>query len=249
MAREYRSKMGYLPKADIQDRIDANLLDAYDYVYATDTHELCIISPSLEIVPVKTQFDVYASLGEANAAINALSYTYAGEIVMIQTELDGLKPYVVNYSDTEHKFYAVAASDGHSSAIVDYDLAENRPIDNVTFINGDVNVADLTNGYYRITGSYRICASDPTLRITTDKILFCVWHDKENYDIVYVTEFGDRIKFYTCTNDVFVSDRYVLASELEDKIIEVLDENVDEYIDENVEENTCTEADINNLFS
>ena len=247
MAREYRSKMGYLRKDDIQTKIDAGVIDAYDYIYTTDTHELYIISATLQIIPVKSRFDVYESVAIAEETINTLSYTYSGQIVMIQTELDGIKPFVVNYNAETEKYYVLEANGGHSSAIVDYNLSENHPIDNI--VGNDTVLSHLANGTYSVTGSYRICESDPTIRVISDKVLFTIWHDKEDDRIVYVTEFGDRIKFYTCSDEIFITDRYVLASELEDKIIEVLDENIDEYIDENIDENTVTPEDIDSLFS
>ena len=246
-----RSKMGYLETLqDVQDRIDSHKLNQYDFVFVKNTRQLCIISPELEILPCRTQFDCYANESEANIAINKASYTYEGEIVMVQTELDGLKPYVVN-KDGEGKFYVLAASAGHIQAITDYDLAIHTPIKNITAEN-EVLICDLTNGYYTVLGNYRFSEDDPTHRISTSRILFAVEHETtdDNVDVCYITEFNPyRIKFYTVSQGFFSNDKYVLESELETYIANYLDNNIDDYVDDYVDQNDATEDQINSLFS
>lgn len=249
MAREYRSKMGYLPKDQITDRINQGLLDKYDYVFCTDTQELVIISDTHEICPVKARFDTYATESEANIQINKKSDTYNGQIVMIFDTTDGWKPYVVNTNEN-NKFYVIAVTAGHSHAIVDYNLALNIPIINITATN-EILLKDLDNGYYKVEGAYRFSEDDPTHRIATNKILFAIEHeiDENSNDICYITEFGAyRIRFYTIAPGYFNPDKYVLQSELEAIMAQYLDDNLDGYVDEYVNDNTATDSDINDLF-
>ena len=245
-----RSKMGYLETLqDVQDRIDSHKLNQYDFVFITSTRQLCIISPELEILPCRTQFDCYANESEANIAINKASYTYEGEIVMVQTPEDGIRPFVVQLNN-EGKYHVVNVNSGHSSEIVDYNLAENIPITNI-YADNEIFISDLTDGYYMVIGNYRFSEDDPTHRMTSKRLLFAVEHEttEDNIDICYVTEFGSyRTKVYTIVPGYFNEDRYVLRSELESIIQEYLDDNVDGYIADYIADHFAESQDIEDLF-
>lgn len=250
MSKYNRSKMGYLKTmADVQDRIDSHLLDQFDYVFITDSRQLCIISEDLEILPCRTQFDCYANESEANIAINKASYTYEGEIVMVQTGEDGIRPYVVQLNN-EGKYHVVNVNSGHSTEIIDYNIAENIPITNV-YADNEIFISDLTDGYYMVIGNYRFSEDDPTHRMTSRRKLFAVEHEvtEDNIDICYVTEFDAyRTKVYTIVPGYFNEDRYVLRSELESIIKEYLDGNVDGYIEDYIGTHLATNQDIQDMF-
>ena len=249
MARELRSKMGYLLKSEIQDRIDNSKLDKYDYVFAKDTNELFIIDEELNIRPTRYQFDVFENQTIADVQINTTPTTYAGEIVMVQTEEDGIKPYVVNYDEINERYYTLPANSGHISAIVDYNTVENTPIKNIQ-ADTEILLSELTDGYYMVKGMYRICDSDGTHRMTGTPVLFSVLHEViDSKNCVFITEFNSRrIKLYTVIDNVHEEDSYVLTSQLGDQIREIVEEEMDDHIEEYINDHFATDEDINDLF-
>lgn len=248
--RKFRSKQAYIKSTEILAKINDGTLDQYDIVYCSDTRQACYIDGKKVPHFVNYKFDIYADEASANIAINNLDYTYVGQIVMVETEEDGLKPYIVNINEDD-EFYVIAASAGHSSAIIDYNSAENTPIKNIV-ADTEIILADLDDGYYSLIGSYRMSNDDPTHRMTSSRILFNISHgiDGNRHRITYILELkADRIKLYSATYDGLVEDRYVLNSEFNDKVIDVIDDNVDQNISNYVDTNAATDADINNLFS
>ena len=250
MSSYNRSKLGYLETLqDVQDRIADHRLDQFDLVFLSKTNQLCIINPDLEIITCKTQFECYANESEANIAINRESYAYEGMIVMVQTELDGLRPYVCQL-DSNNKLHVVAVNSGHSTAIADYNTLENIPVENITATN-EILISDLTDGYYMVVGNYKISADDPTHRMTSKKLLFGVHHQTtpQHVDVVYITEFNSvRIKFYTVIPGSINEDHYVLESELEECVQTYLDTHADTYVGDYIDDHQATTQDIDNLF-
>ncbi len=244
-----RSKLAYFKSAEIQAKINDGSLDEYDLVYCPDTREIVMLDSHKVPHVSKSRFDVYPNETMANATINTLSYTYAGQIVMIDTNEDGLKPYVVNLN-ASNQYYVVPANSGHSQAIVDYNLAENIPIINIV-ADEEIILADLADGYYSIIGSYRISNTDPTHKMTAKRIVFCISHETDSHgqSVIEITEFkGSGIKLYTVTQSETIEDRYVKLSEFDSMAKEYVDDNVDENISDYIDNNVASKADINSLF-
>lgn len=245
-----RSKLAYFKSTEIQAKINDGSLDEYDLVYCPDTREIVMIDSHKIPHASKSRFDVYPNETMANATINTLSYTYAGQIVMVDSDEDGLKPYVVNLNSNTNQYYVIPANSGHSQAIVDYNLAENIPIINIV-ADEEILLADLADGYYSVIGSYRISDTDPTHKMSAKRIVFCISHkqDSEGKTIVEITEFkGTGIKIYTVTQAETIEDEYVKLSEFNAMAKEYVDDNVDENISDYIDNNVATDADIDKLF-
>lgn len=251
MAKDNRSKQAYIKSTEIQAKLNEGILDQYDIVYCSDTHQACYIDGKKIPHFVNYRFDIYQDIASAELAINNLDYTHEGQIVMIYTLEDGIKPYVVNVNGSG-SYYVTATTSGHIDAIVDYDKADNIPIVNIT-ANEEIILSELPNGYYKIVGNYIFSPLDTTHRMLVSKTLFVIEHVIENsVNITYITQIKaskiDRYKVIEGEAEI-VEDRYVLYSELTQKIDEEMDDKVDTYIDNYVEDHETTEEDISNLFN
>ena len=197
MAAVKRGKQAYLMSNEIQAKINDGTLDQYDTVFTKDTKEIVYIDKDKVPHSTKSKFDVYSNETIANTTINTLSYTYEGQIVMVFTELDGIKPCVVNLNADTNQYYVIPVNSGHSQMIVDYNNIENVPILNIV-ADTEIVLSNLADGYYSIVGSYQISPDDATHRISTSRILFTIEHEVSHNEIVtYITEIkGKKIKRY-----------------------------------------------------
>ena len=243
-----RARQAYVDYDKIQPLIDAKKLDAYDIVFSKDRNAFYIIGENLDIKPVKSRLDVYDDLSQALITVNSNSDTYVGQIVLVFTQDDGYKPYVVNKDVNDNSYYLIAVNSGHVVGIVKYDDVENVPIQNIVGAT-EIILSDLPDGNYAITGNYRINKNDPTHRMTSRKILYYIETDNNNPTQKFITEInGKNIKFYTCTDLTFSEDQYVLLSELNEQVSSYLDDNLDRYVENCVNENVASTEDIENLF-
>lgn len=242
-----RGKQAYLNYNQIQSYIDQNLLDSYDEVFAKDRGIKYYIDDNHNIVEIKSTNDVFNSELEALTKLNSLgSDYYVGQIISIKSDEEYIG-YIVNYNTTTKQYSIAKICD----RMIDYNKLENIPIINIV-ANDPIVLSDLDDGYYSIVGSYQISPDDTTHRIATSKVSFIIEHDvdKDNNAITYITEQkSKRIKHYIAKEGELIEDGYVLASDLEQEIIDVIDDNVDKNISEYVDNNQATSDDISNLFS
>lgn len=243
-----RARQAYVDYDKIQPLIDAQKLDAYDIVFSKDRSAFYIIGESLDIKPVKSRLDVYDDLSQALIAVNSNSDTYVGQIVLVLTQDDGYKPYVVNKDASNPSYRLVAVNSGHIVGTVKYDDVENVPIQNIVGTT-EIILSDLPDGNYAVMGNYRIDGNDPTHRMTSKKIMYYIETDDTDPTKKFITEVkGGSVKFYTCTSAAFAEDQYVLLSEVNAKVATYLDDNLDGYVDDYVNDNTASTEDVEHLF-
>ena len=242
-----RARQAFVDYSQIQPLIDSGKLDSYDYVFSKDRNALYIIDEELNIRPMKSRFDVYPDESTALVEVNKSSDTYPGEIVMIDTPEDGIKPYVVNRND-DGTYRVVPANSGHIEGIVNYNSVENVPIQNINATN-EIIISDLIDGNYAVIGNYRIDANDPTHRMAARRVMFFVETDADNPSIKYITEIkGGRIKLYNCDGVSFDEDKYLLTSEMTTQIDDYLDANLGDKIDDYIGDHAASDEDVQNLF-
>lgn len=239
-----KSKLAYLSYDQIQPRIDSGQLDQYDLIYEKSQHLLYIIDKDMNIVPVKSRIDSYQSEASAITALNSKTDTYEGQIVNILVDGKYI-PYSVNKDVTTERFYIKRIG------IDDYNDLINKPIENIV-ANEEVVLTELDDGVYSLVGNYRISELDETHRMTTSKELFIkeTVTDEDNIEYIHITEIGGKsIKNYICTNVSFIEDRYVLFSELGDKVEDIIQAEVPQMISDYVADHKASETDIQNLFN
>lgn len=238
-----KSKQAYLNYDQIQTYIDNGKLDAYDQIFAKDQKVFYYIDKDLNIVPIQSRIESFESQSDALEYINNNSDTYPGKIINI-FENSEYVPYSVNFNTSTGSYYVTRVS------INDYNELLNKPIINIVSDN-EVVLADLDNGFYTLIGNYRICALDVTHRMTAAKKYFVIEHllGNDNNTITHITEIsGLRVYKYICSDTDFVEDRYVLASEIENNVDEVLDREFDDRADNYIANHEATDQEIRNLF-
>ena len=240
-----KSKLAYLSYDQIQTKIDQGLLDEYDLVFEKYEHVLYILDKDKNIVPVQSRIDSYQSEARAIAALNSKTDTYEGQIVNIL--VDGkYVPYTVNKDSSAvvDSYYITRIS------IDDYNDLINKPIENIV-ANEEVILSELDDGIYSLVGNYRISTLDETHRMITSKefIIKETVTDEDNIDFIHITEIGSKsIKKYVCTEVSFIEDRYVLLSDLGNRIEDIIQAEVPQMIDDYVQTHEATAEDIQNLF-
>nr|DAK81107.1 MAG TPA: hypothetical protein [Caudoviricetes sp.] len=97
MANKY-SKLGYGNAGDVASAIESGKIDGKDLVVTKDTSELYYIKDDKSVQKIQTRTQLFNSPGEAIAALNKSSDTYAGQTVMIRDENGKYQPYTVQAS-------------------------------------------------------------------------------------------------------------------------------------------------------
>lgn len=164
-----RAKWAYLPYDSIQPKIDEGILDQFDVIYTSDSHENLIIAPDLTLWSVRSRIYTFDSVADANTALNTNTDTYKGQIVSILNG-DKYTAYVVN-QDSNGVYSATTLS----AENVDYNNLGNRPIENlVGTLDVPIMIDGLNTGMYKVKGQYKISATDITTYLSTDGDLFIV---------------------------------------------------------------------------
>ena len=164
-----RAKWAYLPYDSIQPKIDEGILDQFDVIYTSDSHENVIITPDLTLWSVKSRIYTFDSVADANTALNTNTDTYKGQIVSILNG-DKYTAYVVN-QDSNGVYSATTLS----AENVNYNNLGNRPIENlVGTLDVSIIVENLDTGMYKIKGQYKIYNGEDTVYLSADGDLFIV---------------------------------------------------------------------------
>ena len=164
-----RAKWAYLPYDSIQPKIDEGILDQFDVIYTSDSHENLIITPDLTLWSVRSRIYTFDSVADANTALNTNTDTYKGQIVSILNG-DKYTAYVVNQDS--NGVYSVTTL---SAENVNYDNLGNRPIENlVGTLDVSIIVENLDTGMYKIKGQYKIYNGEDTVYLSADGDLFIV---------------------------------------------------------------------------
>lgn len=164
-----RAKWAYLPYDSIQPKIDEGILDQFDVIYTSDSHENLIITPDLTLWSVRSRIYTFDSVADANTALNTNTDTYKGQIISILNG-DKYTAYVVN-QDSNGVYSATTLS----AENVDYNNLGNRPIENlVGTLDVSIIVENLDTGMYKIKGQYKIYNGEDTVYLSADGDLFIV---------------------------------------------------------------------------
>ena len=269
-----RAKWAYLSYNSIQSKIDEGVLDSYDIVYTSDTHENLIISPDLTVIPIKSKVYVFNSVDEANNQLNVNTDTYVGQIVSI-LKGDVCKGYIVN-KNVDGVYYV----DALTADNIDYNTLDNRPIINIVgTLDNLIVITALSSGLYKVKGQYKITGLEETTYLSVDGDLFLISTDY----IKRITK--DSINNYIINGDsiikeTYITDEYLLSngytttdyvdskvaaleesikadiqsyveSTVEDVIIQKVDTIIDEQLDAKLNEKIqpVSSDEVTNLFS
>ena len=164
-----RAKWAYLPYDSIQPKIDEGILDQFDVIYTSDSHENLIITPDLTLWSVRSRIYTFDSVADANTALNTNTDTYKGQIVSILNG-DKYTAYVVN-QDSNGVYSATTLS----AENVNYNNLGNRPIENlVGTLDVPIMIDGLNTGMYKVKGQYKIYNGEDTVYLSADGDLFIV---------------------------------------------------------------------------
>lgn len=209
MAKDYsaHTRLMYANYADIAAAITDGKINANDIVFCKDTYEMVLVRSDLTFYPIKSKTYVFNSEDEAVTALNAATDTYAGQIVSILGSNGAYGTYVVNENDGQFEVVSVALS----AMSFDYNQAYHKPIQNVV---GDANavpvIADLGNGVYRITGSYKVIASSDTTVVTSGSAHLVAIDTIGGIQYIRVIT-AARIYDYSIAADGTVTDTFVVT--------------------------------------
>lgn len=273
-----RAKWAYLPYNSIQQKIDEGILDSYDVIYTSDSHENLIITPDLTLWSVRSRIYTFDSVADANTALNTNTDTYKGQIVSI---LNGDKyiAYIVN-QDPNGVYFATALS----AENIDYNTLGNRPIENlVGTLDSPIMISSLNTGIYKVKGQYKISVTDITTYLSTDGDLFIIEESATEKLIKRFTK--DTIQDYVISDSgvekkTYITDKYLtdngysttayidsklvafeetikqdIRTYVEQTVEDVINEKVDEIIDERLDTKLderikgSTDEEVQNFFT
>lgn len=211
MANTYpsHSRLAYANRDAIQAAIDGGKLNANDIVFCKDTHQMIIVRNDLSLFEVKSKLYLFESETEALNTLNTAVDAYSGMIVSILNSKGTYSGYIVN---GEKGNFIVTSLSAIDSTGFDYDQALNRPIVNLI---GDVFnppvLSDMTDGLYKITGSYKIASSLPTIYATSSgHILLIETYENVKY-IKRITAY--KIYDYSIQSDGTVKSTQVITKD------------------------------------
>ena len=211
MANTYpsHSRLAYANRDAIQAAIDGGKLNANDIVFCKDSHQMIIVRDDLSLFEVKSKLYVFDSETEALNTLNTATDSYPGMVVSILNSKGTYSGYVVNGEKGNFTVTSLSAVD---STGFDYDQALNRPI--INLLGDPFNppvLTDMTDGLYKITGSYKIAASLPTIYATSSgHILLIETYENVKY-IKRITAY--RIYDYSIQTDGTVESTQVVTKD------------------------------------
>lgn len=273
-----RAKWAYLPYDSIQPKIDEGILDQFDVIYTSDSHENLIITPDLTLWSVRSRIYTFDSVADANTALNTNTDTYKGQIISILNN-DKYSAYIVN-QDPNGVYFATALS----AENIDYNTLGNRPIENlVGTLDTPIMISSLDTGMYKVKGQYKISATDITTYLSTDGDLFIIEESDTDKLIKRFTK--DTIQDYMISDSgverkTYITDKYLtdngystttyvdsklaafeesirqdirtyVEQTVEDVITEKVDEIIDERLDAKLDERIkgSTDEEVQNFFA
>lgn len=193
-----RVKYAYLNYDDIQERIKNGDIDEYDIVFTKDTHEQYFLREDLSLVNIKARIYRFDSVAIAIEQLNSNTDTYEGQIVAIaDNDLGVYHGYIVNKSGDKYTVLSIA----DSGTVIDYDALSHQPIINKKGTLSDtLIVGNLDNGFYSVSGEYKIFEEHITSFSTSTEHLFAV---EVKEDVKYVKEISaEKITTYTLSDGV-----------------------------------------------
>ena len=246
-----KSKLGYFSTYEVLlNKIAANKVDAYDFCYVQETNTFYILDKDLNPVEFKSRLDSYNTIEDALLDLNSRTDTYEGKIINIY-KVDKYVPYIANIDPISGEYYLLEIST--ISDIYDYDILNNKPIENIVADQEDnVILSELEDGYYNVKGTFKISPTDETIHINTSNILYVIRHEG---DTTYVRSLDAK------TNDVYIVDELgdmtvdevptvEEVNQIVDGILQdFVDNDLDGAIDNHLTEIMASESDIQDLFN
>ena len=238
-----RAKWAYLSYDSIQTKIDDGVLDQFDVIYTSDSHENLIITPDLTLWSVRSRIYTFDSVADANTALNTNTDTYKGQIVSILNG-DKYTAYMVN-QDPNGVYFATALS----AENIDYNTLGNRPIENlVGTLDTPIMISNLDTGMYKVKGQYKISTTDITTYLSTDGDLFIIGKSDAEKFIKRFTK--DTIQDYVISDSgvekkVYVTDKYLIdngystTTYVDSKLTafeETIRQDIQTYVEQTVEQ-------------
>lgn len=205
------SRFVYADYDDIERAINEGELNEFDICIAQDTRELLLIKDDLELLPINSKIYRYTSISEAEAALNAASDTYEGQLVAILSN-GKYVAYIVNRRNDHFAIDSLATV----NMVIDYDEISHTPIINkYGNIGAPIMLSELPDGAYKVTGQYRIAESLVTTFSSASGNLFSVSHNVDFTTIKKITSSEITDYYIDAEGNVSVS-RYVTNQYLAD---------------------------------
>lgn len=238
-----RAKWAYLSYDSIQPKIDEGILDQFDVIYTSDSHENLIITPDLTLWSVRSRIYVFNSVEDANIQLNINTDTYIGQIVSIIID-EVCKGYIVN-KDREGSFYVEALTADN----IDYNTLGNRPVENlVGTLDEPVIITELNSGTYKIKGQYKISDDYGTVFLSSDGDLFLTEKTSTENRIKRITKDtiqdfvisdSDIVKRTYITDEYLTGCGYTTTEYVDNKVLaleESIREDIEAYVEQTVED-------------
>lgn len=188
MSNKYvdHSKFVYKNFDEIQDGINSGELNAWDLVLSKDTKEFILIKEDLNLAPIKSKVYRFLDIESAEIQLNTSADTYGGQVVAILGSNGNYEAYIVNQKSNGR--FKVDPINVYAGSI-DYDTLSHRPIINVESHDffSPVILDTMTEGFYKINGTYKISESIETVFTSYSSLLFWVHREDGN---VYVKRIG-----------------------------------------------------------
>lgn len=211
MAYPKHSRFVYADYEAIERAINEGELNEFDICIAQDTRELLLIKDDLELLPINSKIYRYTSISEAEAALNAASDTYEGQMVAILSN-GKYVAYIVNRKDGRFVIDSLATV----NVVIDYDEISHIPIINKYGSIGEpIMLSELADGTYKVSGQYRIAETLATVFSSANGNLYNVSHNGDTTTVKKITSSEIVDYFINAEGQVSVS-RYVTTQYLAD---------------------------------
>lgn len=164
MARSYdlHSRIVYANYNDIQNAVDNGILNANDIIFCKDTREMIIVRDNGQFMKVDSRHYRFENRDLALEYLNKSNDTYDGQIISIRNTYTGnYDGYIVNQNGSTYTVKSLSVAD---AVEFDYNKALNKPIDVLTgTVFSPVIVSDLSDGFYKVTGAYKLSSDVVTV--------------------------------------------------------------------------------------
>lgn len=251
------SKWLYRSYDDIQTGINEGLINIWDIVLCSDTKEMIVVKEDYELSPVKSKVYRYNDIESAQEALNTNTDTYEGQIVSVIVN-GKYKAFVVNRSQKgTFDVSPVNESDGN----LDYDTLGNKPIYNLYGnVGSPIILNELTDGTYKIDGSYKITTSSITTFSSSNGNLFLVQHEDDStyikkisaYEIIdYFVDSDSAVTTSTIpttqwlelrgyATETYVDNKlaaleFITKDEVEEYVNNIVLQNIDQIVDTRID--------------
>lgn len=224
---KYRSRLGYLNRDDIQDRIDNGLLDQYDVVLVKDQDTAAYIDPEGNIHDITARLSVYMSESTAIRALNSSITTYVGMPVAIWYE-GSYKLYIV---DGEPGDWSVLPAWGNPVNFSYNELVDVPLINKVGTIDDVVILNELVDGMYSVSGFFKVSeTSSETFNSSSQELVIV----KDGGDTVMRMTGKETISYDTTSGGEPVVDKVTTESKVDEMIDYQFNERLEETSSESI---------------